>query len=107
MPRRPTLSTNSKKAGSSGNASCEMSPEAPAQTLQATALVHEAYVRLVGDDPDLPRPHGGGIIKPWSRPGEWAGGRVNEQGIRGLASGARGQSGGARLGGREAIGAGR
>jgi RNA polymerase sigma factor (TIGR02999 family) len=26
--------------------------EAPGQTLQATALVHEAYVRLVGDDPD-------------------------------------------------------
>ena len=26
--------------------------EAPGQTLQATALVHEAYVRLVRDDPD-------------------------------------------------------
>jgi RNA polymerase sigma factor (TIGR02999 family) len=26
--------------------------ESPGQTLQATALVHEAYVRLVGGDPD-------------------------------------------------------
>jgi RNA polymerase sigma factor (TIGR02999 family) len=28
--------------------------EPPGQTLQPTALVHEAYVRLVGDDPDRP-----------------------------------------------------
>jgi RNA polymerase sigma factor (TIGR02999 family) len=28
--------------------------ESPGQTLQPTALVHEAYVRLVGDDPDRP-----------------------------------------------------
>jgi RNA polymerase sigma factor (TIGR02999 family) len=28
--------------------------EKPGQTLQATALVHEAYVRLVGADPDQP-----------------------------------------------------
>ena len=28
--------------------------EAPGQTLQATALVHEAYLRLVGADPDRP-----------------------------------------------------
>jgi RNA polymerase sigma factor (TIGR02999 family) len=28
--------------------------EAPGQTLQATALVHEAYLRLVGRDPDQP-----------------------------------------------------
>jgi RNA polymerase sigma factor (TIGR02999 family) len=28
--------------------------EPPGQTLQATALVHEAYVRLVGSDPDRP-----------------------------------------------------
>jgi RNA polymerase sigma factor (TIGR02999 family) len=28
--------------------------EAPGQTLQATALVHEAYVRLVGVEPDRP-----------------------------------------------------
>jgi RNA polymerase sigma factor (TIGR02999 family) len=27
-----------------------MAQEAPGQTLQATALVHEAYLRLVGDD---------------------------------------------------------
>ena len=26
--------------------------ESPGQTLQATALVHEAYLRLVGGDPD-------------------------------------------------------
>ena len=28
--------------------------EVPGQTLQATALVHEAYLRLVGSDPDRP-----------------------------------------------------
>ena len=28
--------------------------EAPGLTLQATALVHEAYLRLVGDDPERP-----------------------------------------------------
>jgi RNA polymerase sigma factor (TIGR02999 family) len=28
--------------------------ELPGQTLEATALVHEAYLRLVGDDPDKP-----------------------------------------------------
>lgn len=28
--------------------------ESPGQTLQATALVHEAYLRLVGGDPDKP-----------------------------------------------------
>jgi hypothetical protein len=28
--------------------------EKPGQTLQATALVHEAYLRLVGGDPDRP-----------------------------------------------------
>jgi RNA polymerase sigma factor (TIGR02999 family) len=28
--------------------------ESPGQTLQATALVHEAYLRLVGRDPDKP-----------------------------------------------------
>ena len=31
-----------------------MSREVPGQTLQATALVHEAYLRLVGGDPDRP-----------------------------------------------------
>src|SRR5271163_2490194 len=31
-----------------------MAREAPGQTLQATALVHEAYLRLVGADPDRP-----------------------------------------------------
>jgi RNA polymerase sigma factor (TIGR02999 family) len=29
----------------------KLSREAPGQTLQATALVHEAYLRLVGDEP--------------------------------------------------------
>jgi len=29
-----------------------MAREKPGQTLQATALVHEAYLRLLGDDPD-------------------------------------------------------
>jgi RNA polymerase sigma factor (TIGR02999 family) len=28
--------------------------EPPGHTLEATALVHEAYLRLVGDDPDRP-----------------------------------------------------
>jgi RNA polymerase sigma factor (TIGR02999 family) len=31
-----------------------MAHESPGQTLQATALVHEAYLRLVGGDPDRP-----------------------------------------------------
>jgi RNA polymerase sigma factor (TIGR02999 family) len=31
-----------------------MARELPGQTLQATALVHEAYLRLVGADPDKP-----------------------------------------------------
>ena len=29
----------------------KLSQEKPGQTLQATALVHEAYIRLVGDEP--------------------------------------------------------
>jgi len=29
----------------------KLSKETPGQTLQATALVHEAYIRLVGDEP--------------------------------------------------------
>ncbi len=32
----------------------ELAREAPGQTLQATALVHEAYLRLVGGDPHRP-----------------------------------------------------
>lgn len=31
-----------------------LAKEAPGQTLQATALVHEAYMRLVGGDPERP-----------------------------------------------------
>src|SRR5262245_61335923 len=30
----------------------KLAQESPGQTLQATALVHEAYLRLVGSDPD-------------------------------------------------------
>ena len=33
-------------------ATARMAHEQPGQTLQATALVHEAYVRLVGGQPD-------------------------------------------------------
>src|SRR5438067_3857388 len=32
----------------------KLSHEAPGQTLQATALVHEAYLRLTGGDPGRP-----------------------------------------------------
>jgi RNA polymerase sigma factor (TIGR02999 family) len=32
----------------------QLAHEAPGQTLDATALVHEAYLRLVGADPDRP-----------------------------------------------------
>jgi RNA polymerase sigma factor (TIGR02999 family) len=35
-------------------AAARLAHEAPGQTLQATALVHEAYLRLVGGDPDRP-----------------------------------------------------
>jgi len=35
-------------------AAAQLSGEKPGQTLQATALVHEAYVRLVGPDPGQP-----------------------------------------------------
>ena len=35
-------------------AAAKLAREAPGQTLQATALVHEAYLRLVGDDPEHP-----------------------------------------------------
>lgn len=33
-------------------AAAKLAREKPGQTLQATALVHEAYLRLVGTDPD-------------------------------------------------------
>jgi RNA polymerase sigma factor (TIGR02999 family) len=32
---------------------CRMAQESPGHTLQATALVHEAYVRLIGTEPQL------------------------------------------------------
>jgi RNA polymerase sigma factor (TIGR02999 family) len=35
-------------------AAARMAREAPGQSLQATALVHEAYLRLLDDDPDRP-----------------------------------------------------
>jgi RNA polymerase sigma factor (TIGR02999 family) len=35
-------------------AAARLAREAPGQTLQATALVHEAYLRLVGGDPGRP-----------------------------------------------------
>ena len=35
-------------------AAARLAREAPGQSLQATALVHEAYLRLVGADPDRP-----------------------------------------------------
>jgi RNA polymerase sigma factor (TIGR02999 family) len=35
-------------------AAARLASESPGQTLQATALVHEAYLRLVGDEPGRP-----------------------------------------------------
>src|SRR5437899_208464 len=35
-------------------AAARLAEERPGQTLQATALVHEAYLRLVGPDPGQP-----------------------------------------------------
>jgi RNA polymerase sigma factor (TIGR02999 family) len=35
-------------------AAARLAQESPHQTLEATALVHEAYLRLVGSDPDRP-----------------------------------------------------
>ena len=34
-----------------------LAKEKPGQTLQATALVHEAYLRLLGSEPDKPWNH--------------------------------------------------
>ena len=36
----------------------KVSHEPPGQTLQATALVHEAYIRLVGNEPHSWQNHG-------------------------------------------------
>src|SRR6478609_11825668 len=44
-------------------AACRLAQEQPGQTLQATALVHDAYLRLVGadgGDGDVPRWNGRG-----------------------------------------------
>jgi len=46
-------------------AAARLAQEQPGQTLQATALVHEAYLRLVGHPSPSPSP----------RSGEWDGGR--------------------------------
>jgi len=35
-------------------AAAKLAQERPGQTLQATGLVHEAYLRLMGDEPDQP-----------------------------------------------------
>jgi hypothetical protein len=46
-------------------AALKLAQEKPGQTLDATALVHEAYLRIVGDDPGKSwqgRPHFGGTI---------------------------------------------
>ena len=37
-----------------GLAAAKMAREQPGQTLQATGLVHEAWLRLVGNDPSQP-----------------------------------------------------
>ena len=44
-------------------ASHYMRQENPGHTLQATALVHEAYLRLVGDEASLRRKPGEGCVK--------------------------------------------
>ena len=41
-------------------AAAKLAHERPGQTLQATALVHEAYLRLAGSEPDQPRWQGRG-----------------------------------------------
>lgn len=46
--------------------------EAPGQTLQATALVHEAYLRLVGESPQSLSPDGRGE-HPWNSRGHFFG----------------------------------
>jgi len=40
-------------------AAAQMAQERPGQTLQATALVHEAYLRLVGNEPHAQWEHRG------------------------------------------------
>lgn len=40
-------------------AAAKLAHETPNQTLQATALVHEAYIRIVGQNPDQPWDHRG------------------------------------------------
>ena len=48
-----------------------LAQEKPGQTLQATALVHEAYLRLVGPHPD-PSPSGRGVgVRVWNSRGHF------------------------------------
>jgi DNA-directed RNA polymerase specialized sigma24 family protein len=46
-----------------------LAQEAPGQTLDATALVHEAYLRLVGDDPQRPWDNRGHFFAAAADPG--------------------------------------
>ena len=58
MPRLPVIATRLPNCSRSCTKNCENSPprgmaaESPDQTLQPTALVHEAFLRLVGSDDD-------------------------------------------------------
>lgn len=47
-------------------AAAKLAQEKPGQTLQATALVHEAYLRLVGESPPLPLGEGRGEGIRWN-----------------------------------------
>lgn len=51
-------------------AAVKMASEKPGQTLQATALVHEAYVRLVGNEAN-PGSQSGGTARQWNSRGHF------------------------------------
>jgi RNA polymerase sigma factor (TIGR02999 family) len=53
-------------------AAAKMAQEQPGQTLQATALVHEAYMRLVGT-PQSPNQNGAGNHNHWNSRGHFFG----------------------------------
>ena len=57
-----------------GLAAARLAHEKPGQTLQATALVHEAYVRLVGEDRQQPWRGGGSSSRqpPRQCVGSWS-----------------------------------
>jgi hypothetical protein len=46
----------------------KLAREKPGQTLDATALVHEAYLRLVGDGADVPWDNRGHFFASWMIP---------------------------------------